>query len=83
MTSGIRALYRDVMQENYKTVISLAVGSTCISVSSPVGHGCQNPMNKLNHPHPSSFQRGVNPALSCVCCFSAAHTIPGHLPPWE
>uniref|UniRef100_A0A8C3H6P1 KRAB domain-containing protein n=1 Tax=Chrysemys picta bellii TaxID=8478 RepID=A0A8C3H6P1_CHRPI len=82
-----RALYRDVMQENYETVTSLgkefpsprlleAVGSAClnlvsffpdqldqrrmgsimhtchvreicISVPSPVAHGCQNPMDKL------------------------------------
>uniref|UniRef100_A0A8C3FA72 KRAB domain-containing protein n=1 Tax=Chrysemys picta bellii TaxID=8478 RepID=A0A8C3FA72_CHRPI len=47
-----RALYRDVMQENYETVTLLgkgfpsprllkAVGSTCISVPSPVRPGCQ------------------------------------------
>uniref|UniRef100_A0A8C3F433 KRAB domain-containing protein n=1 Tax=Chrysemys picta bellii TaxID=8478 RepID=A0A8C3F433_CHRPI len=71
-----RALYRDVMQENYEMVtllgkgfpsprllevvgaaymnlVSCCVRETCISMPSPVGHGCQNPMDKLNHPHPS------------------------------
>uniref|UniRef100_A0A452I112 KRAB domain-containing protein n=1 Tax=Gopherus agassizii TaxID=38772 RepID=A0A452I112_9SAUR len=64
-----RALYRDVMQENYEMVTSLGKGFSSPQLLESVG--------------PVLLSLVRSHVLSHLYCFSFTQRIPFHLPPWE